>query len=187
MSCFQMKDTFPALYGPIMYKMFSSMGGSPHAITIQSHLWDVSLKFHRRLNGAMCDNPLKRKPFVTSWAKNATDYIQIVREMIGPKPFLVWRTGNRRPTGGNEMCKNHIMDEMNAESLQFTKQLQVHRVEYSQVLNPPCRDTIHPKAEITLNYMNRLLKDIAENVPEVSKTLAQFTRSSSYSNNHSRH
>lgn len=180
-----MKDTYPALYGPIMFKMFEALGGPPHAVTLQSHLWDVTMKFHIRRNAQICNSAILRKPFVISWAKNASDYLQIVREMIGPKPFLVWRTGNRRPTPANEMCKNNLMDEMNAESLLFTKELQVHRVPYSHLLNPPCRDTIHPTPTVTAYYMHRLLRDIAENVPEVSSTLAQFTQTTpSDINNH---
>lgn len=169
-----MNDTFPALYGPIMLKMFKALGGPPHVITMQSHLWDVTLMFHRRMNAQICDSPQRRQPFIESWSNNASDYIQVVRDMVGPKPFMVWRTGNRRPCPPEERCKNSIMDEMNKKSEIFTKALNIHRVPYSNVLNPPCRDSIHPKPEITLNYMDRLLKVIAANVPEVSKTLAKF-------------
>jgi hypothetical protein len=171
-----MKDTFPALYGPVMMKMFEALGGPPHAVTMQSHLWDVTLMFHRSLHASVCNSPPRRKPFVESWAKNATDYVQIVREMIGPSPYLLWRTGNRRPTPSSERCKNHIMDEMNTASIQFTKELNVTRIDYTTVLNPPCRDTIHPNVAMTLNYMERLLQNIAEHVSEVSKTLEMFRR-----------
>lgn len=174
----KMNDTFPALYGPIMFKMFEALGGPPHVITMQSHLWDVSLMFHRNLNAKICTSPERRKPFVESWAHNASSYLQVVREMVGPKPFIIWRTGNRRPCPSSEMCKNFIMDEMNAKSAVFTKELGVERIEYSEMLNPPCRDTIHPTQQITWHYMERLLRVIANNVPEVSSTLEKFNNMS---------
>lgn len=169
-----MKDTFPALYGPIMFKMFEALGGPPHAVTMQSHLWDVSLKFHRSLNERICNSPEGRKAFVNSWAKNATDYMRVVRDMLGPKPLLVWRTGNRRKPPAREICKNYIVDEMNERSVMMTKEVGIERLPYSELLDPPCRDTIHPTPHVTLKYMNNLLKMIAMNVPEVSTTLKKF-------------
>lgn len=179
-----MRDTFPALYGPIVHRLISAMGGTPHAVTLQSHLWDVTFMFHWSRNQHVCANRQLRKPFVTAWAKNASDYILAVKEMLPEVPFIVWRTGNERNTPSNERCKNDLMDDMNDATVNFEAELKVHRIQYAGK-NPPCRDSIHPAPEVTLKYMDKLMASIAANVPEVVGTLKQFS-SNDYAKGRSR-
>jgi hypothetical protein len=164
-----MRDAFPALYGSAMPRLFQLLGGYPHAVVFQSHLWDVAKTFDKLMNHDICVSEIRRRSFIQSWGKNVTDYVSIVKEMFPHSPYLAWRTGNRRKPPNIELCKNYMMDEMNSLSKVIIPPLGIRRIEYSLDLDPPCRDTIHPSAAVTLDYVQRLFADIVNVTPSFKK------------------
>eukprot|EP00602_Paraphysomonas_sp_CaronLab_P011119 CAMPEP_0185039284 /NCGR_PEP_ID=MMETSP1103-20130426/35982_1 /TAXON_ID=36769 /ORGANISM="Paraphysomonas bandaiensis, Strain Caron Lab Isolate" /LENGTH=154 /DNA_ID=CAMNT_0027578105 /DNA_START=327 /DNA_END=788 /DNA_ORIENTATION=+ len=122
-----MAETFRIAQGPAITPLVSAMGGSPDAVIVNTCFWDIG----RLVTGPMgrhggvetCSSPILRTQWVKSWANNASELVDAIREYF-PRTWMAWRSANDILTP-DPPCRQEMILEMNsaARNISSRKQL----------------------------------------------------------------
>jgi hypothetical protein len=136
------------------------MGGRPHAISLNSCLWDIV----RSVNGHICPNLTLRQDWSASWARNASELVDVIREHFPEVKWMGWRK-SPKIMQANPPCRLQMIKDVNVAARQVVRSKKLHWEPWlaeHPLVNIQMRDGLHPGPPANLYHMNHLIKKIKQ-------------------------
>jgi hypothetical protein len=150
------KHLFNYFLRPALPGLLQALGGPPHAISINSCLWDLAHVFD--FNGStICSSPLRQQNLIHSWAKNIT----LLIDSFPSTRWMGWRMSHNisRPPP----CRLAMIQQMNSAARQIIVSKKMHWEPWladHRLVNVEMRDETHPGPAPNIAHMSTLIDTI---------------------------
>lgn len=155
------KDAMNHFLFPAFPNLIQAMSGPPHALSLNSCLWDIARLLYYA-GEPTCQSNTLRADWIHSWTKNVSEWIDVLQEKLPSAEWIGWRDSPIYPNQ-NPPCRNPMMEDMQ-KSMNVLASSKHFHLESWLAKNPNTfvhmRDGIHPGIDPNIDHLQNLVHTI---------------------------